>query len=109
MDSSGTIVKYMTSGLCSVRTAKSPFGDDVETVRIVLCSKSDEAVLEYLAIGEHFRWNASHIMLGYRYAEETSDLKKTHNCLVPFSELDDRTRHYDWLVVRNSLRFDCKS
>lgn len=74
-----------------------------------LCSKSDEAVLEYLAIGEHFRWNASHIMLGYRYAEETSDLKKTHNCLVPFSELDDRTRHYDWLVVRNSLRFDCKS
>lgn len=73
------------------------------------CSESDETVLEYLAIGEHLRWNASHIMLGYRYSEATCDLKKTHNCLVPYSELDDNIRHFDWLVVRNSLRSDNKA
>lgn len=67
------------------------------------CSKKDEEILEYLAIGEHLRWNASHIMMGYRLADETCDLKKTHSSLVPYSELDETTKHYDWLVVKNSL------
>ena len=60
-------------------------------------------MLDYLAIGEHLRWNASHIILGYRYAEETSDLRCTHSCIVPYEELSEEIRHYDWLVVKNSL------
>lgn len=50
-------------------------------------------VLEYLAIGEHLRWNASQIIMGYKY----------HKNLKPYSQLDECTRHYDWLVVKNSL------
>lgn len=67
------------------------------------CSAEDATVLEYLAIGEHLRWNASHIILGYRYAKETSDLKCTHSCIVPYDELSENMKHYDWLVVKNSL------
>lgn len=67
------------------------------------CTDEAAAVLEYLAIGEHLRWNASHIILGYRYAEKTSDLKYTHDYIVPYENLSKETRHYDWLVVKNSL------
>ncbi len=67
------------------------------------CTNEEASVLEYLAIGEHLRWNASHLILGYRYAEETSDLKCTHNCIVPYDELSEEMKHYDWLVVKNSL------
>lgn len=67
------------------------------------CPETEAATLEYLAIGEHLRWNASHIILGYRYGQQTCDLKGTHNCIVPYSDLSEDIRHYDWLVVKNSL------
>lgn len=94
--------------LCDARTAAAAEfipdswtdGQHVDKDR---CSDEDAAVLDYLAIGEHLRWNASHIILGYRYAEETSDLRCTHNCIVPYEELSEEIRHYDWLVVKNSL------
>lgn len=66
---------------------------------------SDEVgkVLEYLAIGEKLRWNASHEILGYVRGEETDDQIKTHKYLGTYDELEPQVRHYDWLVVRNSL------
>lgn len=67
------------------------------------CTAFDADVLETLAIGEHIRWNASHIILGYRHGTLTSDLKATHCCLVPYDSLDEETKHYDWLVVKGSL------
>lgn len=67
------------------------------------CTKFDGDVLETLAIGEHIRWNASHIILGYRHDTITSDLKGTHRYLVPYDSLDEVTKHYDWLVIKGSL------
>lgn len=61
-------------------------------------------LLENLAVCEKLRWNASHIVLGYKYGGCTDDDKKEHNCLKAYSELaDGRTQHYDWLVVKNTL------
>lgn len=67
------------------------------------CPDFEASVLDNLARSEHIRWNASHIMLGYRYGIKTSDLMHTHNCLVPYNGLDEATKHYDWLVVKRSL------
>lgn len=66
---------------------------------------SDEVgkVLEYLAVGEKLRWNASHEILGYVRGQETDDQIKTHKYLGSYDELEPQIRHYDWLVVRNSL------
>ena len=66
---------------------------------------SDEVgkVLEYLAVGEKLRWNASHEILGYVRGQETDDQIKTHKYLGSYDELEPQVRHYDWLVVRNSL------
>lgn len=60
-------------------------------------------VMEYLAVGEKLRWNASHEILGYVRGNETDDQIKTHKYIGTYEELDPQTRHYDWLVVRNSL------
>jgi hypothetical protein len=60
-------------------------------------------VMEYLAVGEKLRWNASHEILGYVKGSETDDQIKTHKYLGTYEELDPQIRHYDWLVVRNSL------
>lgn len=42
---------------------------------------------------EHLRWNASHLMLGYKatdsYSDETNDRTKCHKCLRSWEELED--------------------
>ena len=68
-------------------------GDDARTERI----------LEYLAILEHLRWNASHEIEGYRFGEEKREDLMTHPDMRPYEALDDVTRHYDWIVVRTTL------
>lgn len=71
-----------------------------------------EKAFEYLAIGEHLRWEASHAMLGYNLAKniETDDLLKVHDCMIPYNELTKLDKegkgvhqHYDWSVVKTSL------
>lgn len=107
-DYSNCLHAISKKALCDARTAAAACFilnsyTDGQHINKEQCTEEDAAILEYLAIGEHLRWNASHIILGYRYAEETSDLKCTHNCLVPYADLSEETRHYDWLVVKNSL------
>ena len=61
-------------------------------------------ILEHLAVGEHMRWEASHLMMGYKYsAKGTDDIKKLHDCIKPYLSLDEDTKHFDWLVVKNSI------
>ncbi len=68
------------------------------------CSRAQQAILEHLAVCEHLRWEASHMLMGYRPTDgKTDELKKLHRCIRPYNELDDITKHYDWLVVKNSL------
>ena len=61
------------------------------------------SVLDYLARLEHLRWNASHEMAGYRFAEEKREDLKTHPDMRPYALLDEKTRHHDWIVVKTTL------
>lgn len=65
--------------------------------------KHVEQVLHYLAALEHIRWEASHVTMGYVPGPETDAVKKTHMYIKPFNELDDKTQHYDYLVVRTTF------
>lgn len=65
-------------------------------------------ILLYLAVGEKLRWNASHIMLGYKYDKKKDYTAKTHNCLTDYDLLvNGGVRHYDWLVVKTTLDLYC--
>ena len=62
-------------------------------------------ILEYMAIGEHLRWQASHEVLGYRRGEKTDCLLKTHAFIKDYTKLEPTTQHYDWEVVRTTLEW----
>ena len=72
-----------------------------------------------LAMCEHLRWNAAHEMLGY--VNNTSDnhgcdeLKRSHNCLKPWQELDkesqavtyiDNYKLFDFGVVETTFKLE---
>jgi len=70
-------------------------------------------MLTYLAVGEHIRWVASHIVMGYSWGPQDSDEEKTHTCIVDYDSIPDRpdngvvnfghVRHYDWIVIKTAL------
>lgn len=62
-----------------------------------------EQLGEYMAIGEHLRWLASHAVMGYREGPKTDDTTRTHEAMIPFACLSPRTQHYDWLVVKTTV------
>ena len=69
------------------------------------------------SICEHLRWNAAHYMLGYttwpeKEANEYSDscdwLTKQHRYLVPWQQLNDKTKNYDYVVVVTTINLTIK-
>lgn len=94
-----------------------PYGNLAEQILVINedtihCLEDDitaKEVLEHLAVCEHLRWEASHMMMGYKPTTGgTDDLKKLHCYIKPYDKLCDVIKHYDWLVVKNSLDTSAK-
>ena len=64
---------------------------------------SAAAGLEYLAVGEHLRWQAAHEIAGYQHGDKKREDLKVHPALVDYQSLSEQVRHYDWIVVRTTL------
>ena len=62
-----------------------------------------EKVLHYLAVQEHFRWEASHVAMGYTPGSQTNEVKKTHACIMDYDDLTPKVQHYDYLVVKTTF------
>lgn len=62
-----------------------------------------EEEIETLAKMEHQRWNANRWLDGWHLGPR-DDSKKSHNNLVPWEELDEKTRNYDREPARNILK-----
>lgn len=60
-------------------------------------------VLNVLAQTEHLRWNAAHEILGYRLGEHKDEARLLHDCIMPWHELSDEIKSYDYDVVDVSL------
>ena len=68
--------------------------------------ESSARIIEYMAIGEHLRWEASHVAMGYRRGkkgESTDAEKKIHEYIQDYTKLLPAIQHYDWLVIRTTL------
>lgn len=61
------------------------------------------AILEVLAATEHIRWQSSHEILGYVYANTTDEIRMTHQSMVGWTSLDSGTQSYDNNVVDTTL------
>lgn len=93
--------------LCPARMWQDPAVAD--SIPVVFegkhCTDASAApVLEYLAIGEHLRWQAAHEMAGYRWGPVKKEDLKIHPAMSDYRDLSDETRHFDWIVVKTTLQ-----
>jgi hypothetical protein len=62
-----------------------------EASEVPLCDEE----IELLARIEHQRWCAERSLDGWKFATERNDLLKEHPDMVPYEDLNDKTRDYD--------------
>ncbi len=59
---------------------------------------------EKIAEQVHDVWSQGRIAEGWTYGEERNDEKKTHPCLIPYSDLPDSEREYDRATAFATLK-----
>ena len=86
------------------------------TIKYPGLSEKENRLMLNLAMCEHLRWNAAHEMLGYvnnNKGHECNEVKKMHNCLKPWEQLDkesdavsyiDDYKVFDFGVVETTLK-----
>ena len=107
----------------SIKSKSEGFGS---SRRYQYLTDKENAVVHNLAVLEHFRWNASHELLGYIRATEglhsCDERTMQHNCLRNWQELDAESRatakaegwdadyiSYDFSVVDTTIKMNMKS
>lgn len=68
------------------------------------CSAKEMELLWNMAILEHERWEASHEMMGFTYAEQDDSARKHNKCMKPWEELTDKYKSYDCNVVETTIK-----
>ena len=88
------------------------------TIGYPLLTVEENKLMLNLAMCEHLRWNAAHEMLGYVNNDdghECDELRKRHNCLKPWQDLDaesdavdyiDDYKVFDFGVVETSFKLE---
>jgi transposase-like protein len=77
------------------------------TVSYPQLSGFENLLMLNLAMCEHLRWNAAHEILGYvnnTTEHECNDLKRRHNCLKPWQQLDNESKAVSY--INNYKLFD---
>ena len=59
---------------------------------------------EKIAENVHENWSLSRLQEGWTYGEQRDDVKKTHPCLVPYSDLSDSEKSYDRTTALETLK-----
>ena len=73
------------------------------------CDNAEYAeLLHNMALLEHERFISARHLKGFVYAEEKDFVKKYHNCLCAFSELEESTQSYDNNVIDTTLRLEAE-
>ena len=67
--------------------------------------KKTKDIIEYVAICEHLRWEASHVVLGYRSGNEKNIGLKIHPFIMDYSKLAPEYQLFDWEVVKTTLEW----
>ncbi len=63
---------------------------------------------ERIAQNVHDVWAAGRIADGWRYGPQRDDLKKTHPCLIPYTELSEDEKEYDRRTSEETIRLILK-
>lgn len=80
-------------------------GLDPKTATKTAWEKLPDQQVERLARMEHARWAAYYWMTGWTFAADRNDTRKEHPNLVPYDDLNEPTKGYDRLAVRNVAQY----
>ena len=101
----------------ALRVLKQRTGQQTD-ITYPLLSPSENRLMLNLAMCEHLRWNAAHEMMGYVNnikGHGCDELKKEHNCLKPWQDLDNESDNagypvdfklFDFGVVETSFKLN---
>ena len=67
-----------------------------------------ESLAEEMAKNVHEVWAETRIRQGWKYGRQRDDEKKTHPCLVPYSELPEEEKEYDRKTSVSTLKLIIK-
>lgn len=62
-------------------------------------------LVEAISKNVHEVWSAGRISEGWTYGPRRDDKKRETPCLVPYEELSDEEKAYDWNTVSNTLKY----
>lgn len=65
-------------------------------------------LMEQIAENVHEVWSRGRMEDGWVYGPERDDNLKTHPCLIPYGELDEKEKEYDRSTALNTLKLIIK-
>jgi len=78
---------------------------DISNVKL---PKELEQLAGLISENVHEVWAATRITQGWKYGEQRNDELKTHPCLVPYKELPEEEKKYDYSTSIGTLKLIIK-
>ena len=78
---------------------------DISNVKL---PKELEQLAGLISENVHEVWAATRITQGWKYGEQRNDELKTHPCLVPYEELPEEEKKYDYNTSIGTLKLIIK-
>ena len=78
---------------------------DISNVKL---PKELEQLAGLISENVHEVWAATRITQGWKYGEQRNDELKTHPCLVPYEELPEEEKEYDYSTSIGTLKLIIK-
>lgn len=78
---------------------------DISNVKL---PKELEQLAGLISENVHEVWAATRITQGWKYGEQRNDELKTHPCLVPYEELSEEEKKYDYNTSIGTLKLIIK-
>lgn len=61
-------------------------------------------LMEKISENVHENWSMGRIREGWTYGPRRDDNNKTHPCLVPYDQLSESEKEYDWTTAAETLK-----
>ena len=74
----------------------------------VILSEDLYPLIELMAKNEHELWAETRLKQGWIYGEHWDDKKKTHPCLVPYEDLPEEEKEYNYNTSIGTLKLIMK-
>jgi hypothetical protein len=92
-------IKLLSAGLYAVTD-----NNEYDSTSYLPITEFDTHELDAMAQMEHARWVAERVINGWTYGAKRNNPYKIHPNIAPWEQIDEGTRQYDYVLVKNMLK-----